>query len=159
MSWRRAAMNRYISASASMSSPAYRTTSRIRSPSSVPPGSRMTTGSCGDSHSPTISTWVVLPEPSVPSKVMNRPRLMPGELCGFFGGRSDAQTALGFLACTARGELILRDELMLESSQVRVLGRDLDRAQGGLHRLDGRRGLGQRPCRAFVMAVDAVDAG
>jgi len=47
----------------------------MRSPSSVPPGSRMTTGSCELSHSPSISTWVVLPDPSVPSKVMKRPRL------------------------------------------------------------------------------------
>jgi len=42
---------------------------------------------------------------------------------------------------------------MLQPAQVRVLGRDLDRAQGGLDRLDGRRGLGQGS-RGRVVLLD-----
>ncbi len=45
----------------------------MRSPSAVPPGSRVaTTSSPSDSsRSRSSSTWVVLPDPSSPSKVTN----------------------------------------------------------------------------------------
>src|SRR6266849_6257776 len=74
ISCRRAAMKRYISASASSSIEPYRTISRMRSPSSFPPGSRTSTGSRLASALPSSSTCVVFPDPSGPSNVMNKPR-------------------------------------------------------------------------------------
>ncbi len=79
ISWRRDAMNRYISASASISRPLYRRTSRMCSLNSVPPGSRTSTGLSFSSHSLKSSAWVVFPEPSVPSNVMKSPRFATGE--------------------------------------------------------------------------------
>src|SRR5256885_12696170 len=75
INWPRAAMNRYISASASICMPPKRSTSRMRSPSSVPPGSRTTTALREERASPSSSACVVLPEPSTPSNVMKSPRL------------------------------------------------------------------------------------
>ena len=47
-------------------------TCRMRSPSGVPPGSRVaTTSPSCDSRSASSLAWVVLPEPSRPSKVTN----------------------------------------------------------------------------------------
>src|SRR5882672_10317638 len=130
----------------------------MRSPSSVPPGSRMTTGSCELSHSPNISTCVVLPDPSVPSKVMKRPRpIRARSLGGFFGRKGDSQAPLRLLARAASGELVLGDQLVLKPSQIGVLGRDLHRAEGGLDGLDRGRSLGQRSSRPLITLVDAVD--
>src|SRR5919197_2825452 len=66
----RAAANRAASAHGETSSPCRRTR-RIRSPSGVPPGSRVATTSRPSFRSRCSSSraWVVLPEPSRPSKV------------------------------------------------------------------------------------------
>ena len=52
--------------------------SRIRSPVAVPPGWRVTTGVQArfSSQAAKRLIWVVLPEPSKPSRVMKRPRGM-----------------------------------------------------------------------------------
>src|ERR1700674_2652250 len=153
----RAAMNRYISASASMSMLPKRTISRIRSPRSVPPGSRTTTGSRATNADPRSSTCVVLPEPSGPSKVMKRPRATLRNR--LLRGRRNPQAALRLFAGAAGRQLVLRDELVLKPAQVRVLGRDLDRPQGRLHRLDRRRRFSERPRGGLIAFVHSVDAG
>src|SRR5690606_32802593 len=47
-------------------------------PASVPPGSRVRTTArpCCSNHSRSSSAWVVLPDPSPPSKVIQRPSVM-----------------------------------------------------------------------------------
>src|SRR5947207_8698124 len=160
-SCRLAAMNRYISASGSISRPLYRRTSRICSLSSVPPGSRTSTGSRLASHSPRSSACVVLPEPSVPSNVMNSPRFAiwcPGRVLGRLLGRGcDTEPALRLLAGAARGQLVLGHQLVLQPPQVRVLWRDLDRAQGRLDLADRGRRLGQGARRGLVLLVHSID--
>ncbi len=67
----RAAAKSAASAQGETSSPCS-STCRMRSPSGVPPGSRVaTTSPSCDSRSASSLAWVVLPEPSRPSKVTN----------------------------------------------------------------------------------------
>src|SRR5207302_5640578 len=129
----------------------------IRSPSSVPPGSRTATGSRSASHWPRSSAWVVLPEPSVPSKVMKIPRC-PANLGRFFGQRRDAKPALRLLAGAAGGQVVLRHELVLQAAQVRVLRPYLNRPERRLDLANRRRGLGQGSSRRLVLLVDSVNA-
>src|SRR5215210_763675 len=79
----RAAANSSASPSGPSSTAESFSSSRTRSPTSVPPGSRTPTAS-SPSASTSIRAWVVLPERSMPSKVTNRPRMR--------GDRSKART-------------------------------------------------------------------
>jgi hypothetical protein len=81
MAWARSANMRAISVMGAR--PVERessTSARMRSPVSVPPGWRVRTGSSAGlrclSQAARRLIWVVLPEPSRPSSVMNRPRGM-----------------------------------------------------------------------------------
>src|SRR5581483_9302213 len=57
--------------------PGSRTSSRIRLPMSVPPGSRVRTA---PRSAASLAAWVDLPDASPPSKTMRRPRLLNGDL-------------------------------------------------------------------------------
>src|SRR5438270_13827643 len=103
-------MKRYISAIEDIPSGRCRSRSRILSPSSVPPGSRTTSGLRSLRARARRVTCVDLPEPSGPSKVMNR----PGKKRLLGAGGEDAKAALGLLAGALRLHALLVDELVLE---------------------------------------------
>src|SRR5215471_15769715 len=116
-------MKRYISASGASAIPPNSRTSRIFSPSSVAPGSRTMTGFHEASAWPSSSTWVVLPEPSTPSNVMNNPLAIAGSLGrGLFRSRRYPQPPLRLLAGAASREIVLGHQLVLQPAQIRVLG-------------------------------------
>lgn len=86
--WARSAANSSASArgaiSASEPSTPPSSNSRIATPSTVPPGSRVTTHSrpCASTYARNRSTCVVLPTPSTPSKEMNMPCIFITLHCG-----------------------------------------------------------------------------
>ena len=86
--WARSAANSNASArgaiSASEPSTPPSSSLRIATPSTVPPGSRVTTHSrpCASTYARNRSTCVVLPTPSMPSKEMNMPCIFITVPCG-----------------------------------------------------------------------------
>src|SRR5262249_24093596 len=125
-----AAMKSSISASAVMSMPECSRRSRMRSPSGVPPGSRVTTVCRSTRAARKSSTCVDFPAPSGPSKLTNS----AVTVCLVDVGRGeDAQPALRLLARAPGDQFMLRHELMLEPPDICVLRSDLLRLQRRLH--------------------------
>src|SRR5438105_730065 len=169
----RAARNSSISASGVIAASPCSSRSRTRSPSGVPPGSRVTTGARPARADRSSATCVDLPAPSGPSNVTSRPRL-PG--CGSpppqpsptrgeggsglvnVGGWQDPQSALGLLAGAARDQVVLGHELVLHPADVGVLRRDLLRLQRRLDAPDRVHRLVQRAPQPRVRLLAEVEA-
>src|SRR5262245_1544338 len=97
----RAAAKSAASAHAVISGPSS-SSSRIRSPSAVPPGSRTATTACPAraAHSASSAACVVLPEPSMPSNVTNMRRLRYGRM------RAVVTGAAGFIGSNLVDRLV-----------------------------------------------------
>src|SRR5438093_6441292 len=115
------------SADTESTSALWRRSRRNSSPSRVPPGSRRRSASIPACRSRSLSklAWVLLPEPSPPSKVIKTPRLgvePEATLLVVFGGEKgvggagfegkDADAALGLPAATARAQVKALGELV-----------------------------------------------
>src|SRR5260221_6690460 len=137
---------------------------RASSPSAVSPGSRTVTSSDTRgrlrSAAAAAASCVDLPEPSIPSKDTKKPgRAMPLLLpvaVGFVRGRQDDETAVGIAAGAARVQLVLLDQLVLQTPHVGVLRRQLDLHARRLHPLDALPHLLHRRVRG-IRSLDAVD--
>src|SRR5437588_5599649 len=147
--------------SSGASSGCWSTNVRVSSPRTVSPGSRTVTTSWPSARRAMASaeTWVLLPAPSTPSKETKNPGHREGrDPSSLILETEDPQPAIGLRTGAPRGEVVLFDELVLETAHVRVLRRQLDglpgllAASGRLQRLlEGEVGL--------VAGVDVVHTG
>src|SRR4051812_37793163 len=121
--------------------------SRIRSPTSVPPGSRTAMASSPSAWR-SRSAWVVLPERSIPSKVTNSPRIRGDRSKRRGGLRLESSAAMRTLVTGGAGFIgsNLVDALLERGDEVAVIddlstGRRENLAQAAdaaLHELDIR---------------------
>src|SRR3989304_3313091 len=122
----RGALKRKASVSGLVTRPSrWRSSSRRRSPSSVPPGSRARTTSTPPA--PRVAArraaWLVLPDPARPPRGGKRPRPPPAPRAR----RGTARAAGGRAAARLRDEVGALGELMLEAADGGVLWGQLDR--------------------------------
>src|SRR2546427_3256343 len=126
----RAAEKRSACASGeSATSRVWRRTSRIRSASGVPPGSRVSRTSRPRARSVSASraAWADLPTPSPPSNETKRPLISFGRAgTGPPGSLVDLDAAVGLVTGRSRAQVRALDELVLQLADVRVLWRQLD---------------------------------
>src|SRR5439155_22555404 len=137
----------------------------ISSPSGVPPGSPVSSAATPRerSHSARWRAAVVLPLPSGPSRVMNRPRapalgissegLAPGlALVG-----EELDTPVRLRPARAAHQVVSLRQLVLQPAHVCVLRRELDRPSGRLHQTNRLRRLAQR--RLLWVGTQVIQAG
>src|SRR2546428_4372852 len=126
----RAAEKRSACASGeSATSRVWRRTSRIRSASGVPPGSRVSRTSRPRARSVSASraAWADLPTPSPPSNETKRPLISFGHAgTAPPGSLVDLDAAVGLVPGRSRAQVRALDELVLQLADVRVLWRQLD---------------------------------
>src|SRR2546430_5478499 len=116
-------MKSSISASADIEPPCS-STSRTRSPSAVPPGSRTTTGERSAIAARSSSTCVDLPAPSGPSKVMKRDKAPNATCLVDVRGGEDSKPPLRLLALAAGDQVALLHQPVLQSPHVSLLHRE-----------------------------------